>query len=57
MLVLGLGEIGKEILEILVYLSLAVFKVNILFLLNCKDTHCWKDLSLSLVISLFYPDL
>jgi len=46
MLVLGLEGIGKEILEILAYLPLVVLKVGMLFLLNYKDTHFWKDLSL-----------
>jgi len=59
MLLLGLGEIGKEILEMLACLLLDGFLVNMLFvgvLLNYIDTYCLKDLLSLLAVSLSQPD-
>ena len=59
MLLLGLGEISKGILEISAYLPLDGFLVDMLFvrvLLNYTDTHCLKDLLSLLTVSLSQPD-
>ena len=58
MLLLGLGGIGREILEIFAYLPLDMLLEVFLFeidLLNCANTYCLKDLFL-FAINLFQPD-
>ena len=55
-LLLGLGEIGREILKMLAYLSLdSFFRVIFLedVLLNYAKTHCLKDLLFLFVVNLF----
>jgi len=59
MLLLDLGEIDREILEMLACLPLDNFLVDMLFvrvLLNYTDTHCLKDLLSLLAVSLSQPD-
>lgn len=56
-LLLNLKEIGRWTLEMLAYLFLAGLLVVIFFvgiLLNCKDTHCLKDLLSLLAINFFH---
>jgi len=58
MLLLGLGGIGRGILEIFAYLPLDMLLGVFLFeidLLNCANTYCLKDLFL-FAINLFQPD-
>ena len=55
MLLLGLREIGRGTLEMLACLLLNSFLV-VIFLLNCKDTHCLKDLLSLLAINLSHLD-
>jgi len=55
-LLLGLEGMKEKILEMSACLSLVVFEVGVDFLLNWDETHYLKVLSLSLAISLFYPD-
>jgi len=57
---LGLGEIGGEILEMSACLILDGFLESMLFaniLLNCTDMYCLKVLLLLSVVNLFQPDL
>ena len=57
-LVLGLGEIRGEILDILTGLVLLfTFMLGMSFLLNCEMTHCRKVLNLSSTRSLSHPEL
>ena len=53
-LLLGLGEIGREIFKMLAYLpfdSLLVVMFLVGILLNCDNIHCLKDLLFFLAIN------
>jgi len=58
-LLLSLGGIGREILDISACLLSVSLRMDVLigFLLNWEETHCLKDIFLSLTINLFQPDL
>ena len=56
-LLLGLEGIGEEILDMLAYLPLTKFGVDIDFLLSWEDIHCLKVISLSLTVNLSQLDL